>query len=82
MGAAFIGVLGAVLWVFLAFWPATLAKRKGYSFILFFILSIIISWLITLIIVLFLKDKTLTAQDIADDKAAAAALERDENRKR
>jgi ABC-type Mn2+/Zn2+ transport system permease subunit len=81
-GAAFLGIIGLVLWIVLAIWPAMIAKRKGYSFALFFILAIFISWLITLIIALVIKDKNETAESIADEKAAQAALERDENRSR
>ena len=77
--AAFYMVLGAVLWVILAFWPAVMAKRKGYSFALFLIMALIISWLLTLIVVLFLKDKNETAQDRADEQAVDAVLEKEEN---
>lgn len=58
-------LLGMILWVLLALWPAMLAKRKGYSFILFLILSWFVSFIITLLVVLFLKDKN---QDSADQK--------------
>ncbi len=58
-------LLGMILWVLLALWPAMLAKRKGYSFILFLILSWFVSFIITLLAVLFLKDKN---QDSADQK--------------
>ncbi len=34
-------VAWAVLWIIIAFWPARVAKRKGYSFVGFFVLSII-----------------------------------------
>lgn len=70
-------VLGIVLWVILAFWPAYLAKKKGYSFILFLILSWFVSFVITLIVAALLKDKTMTAADRADDRAAEAAVQRD-----
>ncbi len=73
-------ILGLVLWILFAFWPAMLAKRKGYSFILFLVLSWFVSFVITLIVVLFLKDKTMTAADRAADKAADAALAKEENR--
>jgi len=58
-------ILGMVLWILLAFWPAMLAKRKGYSFILFLILSWFVSFIVTLIVVLILKDKN-SPQTIAD----------------
>lgn len=59
---SFFVILGMILWVTLAFWPAVMAKRKGYNFILFLLMAIFISWLLTLIIVLFLKDKTGAGQ--------------------
>ena len=33
-------VLGVVIWVLIAFWPARVARRKGHSFFLFFIFSL------------------------------------------
>lgn len=74
----FFIVLGAVLWVILALWPAFMARRKGYSFLLFFILAVFISWLLTLIIVSFLEDKNETAASKAADRAAERALEKEE----
>jgi hypothetical protein len=46
-----------VLWVAIAFWPASIAKSKGYSFLGWFILSLFFWW-ITLFVVLFLPDRT------------------------
>ena len=40
LGWAGIGILGLIIWVALAFWPARVARRKGHSFILFFIFSL------------------------------------------
>ncbi len=76
----FFIILGIVLWVFLAFWPAKLAQNKGYSFILFLLLSWFVSFVITLIVVIFLKDKTETEADRIADKAADAALDKEEGR--
>lgn len=36
--AAGIGFL--IIWVLIAFWPARVARRKGHSFILYFIFSL------------------------------------------
>lgn len=79
MSQSFFLVLGIALWVILAFWPAVIARRKGYSFALFLILALIVSWLIALIIALILKDKNETAQMRADDKAVDAILEKEES---
>ena len=32
-------VLAVVIWILIAFWPARVARRKGHSFLLFFIFS-------------------------------------------
>jgi hypothetical protein len=58
MGAIFF-VLWTLLWVLVAIWPATIASRKGYSFILFLLLSWLFTWLLMLIIALVLPNKNL-----------------------
>lgn len=35
------GVVFLIIWVLIAFWPARVARRKGHSFILYFIFSLI-----------------------------------------
>ena len=52
-----IGILGLILWIALAFWPASIAARKGRSFILFFLISIPFWW-ITLFWTLSMKDQS------------------------
>ena len=76
----FFLIMGALLWVLLALWPAFIARRKGYSFVLFLIIALLISWLLALIIVFILKDKNKTAEMVAANQAAEAALEKEENR--
>ncbi|HUD10055.1 MAG TPA: hypothetical protein VMR28_00080 [Candidatus Saccharimonadales bacterium] len=71
-------LLGVILWVIVAFWPAMVAKRKGHSFGLFFILSLIFFFL-SLILAYVVSDRTMTAKDKADDRAAEKALDREEN---
>ena len=78
-GNAFIAIMGIVVWVAVALWPAYIAKRKGYRVLLFFIGGIFISWLLTLIIVSLLKDKLITAEEIADDEAAEVFLDKEED---
>ena len=34
------GIIGLIIWVAIAFWPARVAARKGHSFLLFFIFSL------------------------------------------
>jgi ABC-type dipeptide/oligopeptide/nickel transport system permease component len=53
-------ILGVILWILIALWPARVAAAKGHSFIGYFLLSIPFWW-ITLFIVYFgLQDKTST----------------------
>ena len=35
-----VGVVGFIIWVAIAFWPARVAGRKGHSWLLFFIFSL------------------------------------------
>ena len=35
-----LGILALVIWIALAFWPARVARRKGHSFLGYFILSL------------------------------------------
>ena len=34
-------ILGAIIWIAIAFWPARVAARKGHSFFLFFLFSLV-----------------------------------------
>lgn len=74
---AFFIIFGVFLWLALALWPAFIAKSKGYSFILFLVLSWFVSFVITLIVALLLRDKTMTR---AADRAAETALDNEEGR--
>jgi uncharacterized membrane protein SirB2 len=40
-GWAGIGILGLIIWIALAFWPARVAGRKGHSFFGYFLLSLL-----------------------------------------
>lgn len=64
MWVVFWSTLFIILWVFLALWPAMIAKRKGHSFWLFFILSLFFWW-ITLFVVLLMKDDSTPAAPAA-----------------
>jgi hypothetical protein len=33
-------ILLFIIWILIAFWPARVARRKGHSFVLFFIFSL------------------------------------------
>ena len=36
-----LGVIGIIIWIAIAFWPARVAGRKGHSFIGYFFLSLL-----------------------------------------
>jgi hypothetical protein len=36
-----IGIIGFIIWVAIAFWPARVAGRKGHSFFGYFLLSLL-----------------------------------------
>ena len=38
---AFYWLIAAVIWIAIAFWPARVAARKGHSFLLFFLFSLV-----------------------------------------
>jgi hypothetical protein len=40
LAVSLFGVLGLIIWIAIAFWPARVARRKGHSFIGYFILSL------------------------------------------
>ena len=41
LGWTAAGIAFLIIWVLIAFWPARVARRKGHSFILYFIFSLI-----------------------------------------
>ena len=40
-GSWFWWTIGVIIWIAIAFWPARVAGRKGHSFILFFLFSLV-----------------------------------------
>jgi len=34
-----VGIVGVIIWIAIAFWPARVARRKGHSFFGYFLLS-------------------------------------------
>ena len=36
-----LGIIGAIIWIAVAFWPARVAGRKGHSFFGYFCLSLL-----------------------------------------
>lgn len=55
-----IGIIGFIIWVAIAFWPARVAARKGHSFIGYFILSLFF-FPLSLILAYVAKDRRYPA---------------------
>ena len=36
-----VGIIGLIIWIAIAFWPARVAARKGHSFLGYFLLSLL-----------------------------------------
>jgi hypothetical protein len=36
-----VSIIGLIIWVAIAFWPARVAHRKGHSFVGYFLLSLL-----------------------------------------
>ncbi len=53
-------VIFLIIWVLIAFWPARVARRKGHSFIGYFIFSLI-CFPIALITAYLVRDRRATA---------------------
>ncbi len=54
------GIVFVILWILIAFWPARVAGRKGHSFLLFFIFSLVF-FPAALIVAYLVKDRTAPA---------------------
>ena len=61
-------VILLIIWIALAFWPARVASRKGYSWLLFFIFSLFL-FFIALIVAYVMPDKV--AEEVAEVEEAA-----------
>jgi ABC-type Mn2+/Zn2+ transport system permease subunit len=52
-----LGIVGAIIWIAIAFWPARVAGRKGHSFLGYFILSLFF-FPLSLIMAYVVEDRT------------------------
>jgi hypothetical protein len=50
----------AVLWIAIAFWPARVAARKGHSFFLFFLFSLVF-FPLALLVAYMVSDRSMAA---------------------
>lgn len=53
-------LIWAAIWVAIAFWPARVASRKGHSFLLYFLFSLVF-FPLALIVAYIVKDKNMPA---------------------
>ena len=51
-----VGIVGVIIWIAIAFWPARVAGRKGHSFIGYFLLSLFF-FPLALIMAYMVKDR-------------------------
>ncbi len=56
-------IIGIILWILVALWPARVAKSRGYSFWLFLILSWFISFILALLLAYLLPNKHHTSDE-------------------
>ncbi len=53
-------VIFLIIWILIAFWPARVARRKGHSFILYFIFSLI-CFPLALVVAYLVRDRRALA---------------------
>jgi hypothetical protein len=53
-------IIGFIIWVAIAFWPARVADRKGHSFFGYFVLSLVF-FSLALIMAYMVSDRTTEA---------------------
>ena len=56
----FGGIVFVIIWVAIAFWPARVAARKGHSFFLYFLFSLVF-FPAALIVAYMVRDRTVRA---------------------
>ena len=60
-GAVVLVILFLCIWVAIAFWPARVARRKGHSFVGYFIFSLIF-FPLALLVAYLVEDRTVQAR--------------------
>lgn len=60
VGWTLSAIVFLIIWVAIAFWPARVARRKGHSFILYFIFSLIF-FPLALLTAYLVRDRTALA---------------------
>ena len=59
-GWVIVAIAFLAIWIALAFWPARVARRKGHSFLGYFIFSVVF-FPLALIAAYMVEDRTVTA---------------------
>jgi hypothetical protein len=59
-------VILLTIWIAIAFWPASIARSKGHSFFLWFLISIPFWW-ISLFVAFALKDRNAASAVVAQN---------------
>jgi uncharacterized membrane protein SirB2 len=54
------GIIGLIIWIAIAFWPARVADRKGHSFFGYFVLSLFF-FPLALLMAYMVSDRTAVA---------------------
>jgi hypothetical protein len=60
VGWTLSAIVFLIIWIAIAFWPARVARRKGHSFILYFIFSLIF-FPLALLTAYLVRDRTAPA---------------------
>ncbi len=60
VGWTLSAIVFLIIWIAIAFWPARVARRKGHSFILYFIFSLIF-FPLALLTAYLVRDRTASA---------------------
>ena len=55
-----VGIVGVIIWVAIAFWPARVAGRKGHSFFGYFVFSLVF-FPAALIVAYMVQDRSVPA---------------------
>jgi hypothetical protein len=62
IGFTVVGILGLIIWILIAFWPARVARRKGHSWLGFFLLSLLF-FPLALILAYVVRDRRVLRRD-------------------
>ena len=67
-----LGIIGVIVWIAIAFWPARVAGRKGHSFIGYFFLSLLF-FPLALIMAYMVHDRSMGEVPVASSAPRSGA---------